>query len=1245
VAWTWSGVQTATVNNVFTYADSASSTFNAPLAGNGTVVVANASGTLTLNNSNNTYTGSTILNSGVLKAGGIVYSNNSYFGSPAAGNEPILVGDTTGTNNVILYLYTGAPTYFYRPIYVRAGSSGTAILDNSGNGGTITLYNPITFEKSVLIKQAGNGTFNIKNVLSMAGAGTPALVVNIIGGNSLYGVQYYSATAPNHTGGTQLTGTTPGTAGIFPAGNGFVRWQYPGTPGDNLLLRFGNSPGGGPGTITLDGGTFSLYPQLASGTATYSNDNVIVVTTNSGVLGWQLSGGANNTNYFLGPISLGGILGIGDLYTSASSVGHYTGTITINQLAGTRAGLMASRNSYTACYLDGNIVDGAGTAANSLLLRGTTASANPPFFTATGSTYTNGTVVEGDPTGLYEVTSPSGSLGLGNFWLLEGGRIRMDQPFHINTAGGAKVTLYGNLSVLSVLALAANFCPNFSSDSVGVLAIDTTGYNAVTSQATLGNQVFLGSVNGGSFTGSTLSPCADNIYRLGGGGGSLTISNSVLTGAGNAVQVGHPCGGSVKFVNATLTLGNGSGTIILKSANTYAGGSTVNANTVLEGQAQTSGSPFGSTTAGVTLNDGTLQLDGINTATITNTIGPLTINGYATVVMNQSGSLTNTLSINSLAARSSATPWTAVFNGSTATTLGGKERIVIANSAPVATNNMVAPYLVTVNSSVPDFLTYKNSTDAAGTIGFTNTSAYYVTVGSDAALQAPHSTDIVNVTTNINLTGPANVYALRVNGVNITNAASLQTITIGSGGLVLNTASAGVTISNNLAFGAEAVAFVSYNAATLSGNLSGTNGFTKSGSASITLSGNNLGLTGTTAVVQGTMSFSADANLGAPANPIYLDGGALTCLTGNTTNNRAVYLGPAGGSLEGNAGVNALFTWGGPITGPGMLTKSGTGNGILTLTNANNTYAGGTVEYGRLINVTATSSLGVGDVTVTYQLALYGDRNIGGGDFYGNNTTNRQARLSIEGSGTVNFYSAHPSIGSLSGSGLLELSNTVLTVGGDNSSSLYCGVICQNTANTTGSLVKVGSGRLTFKGLSYLPGTTLVSNGTFAVDGSMAGGITVSSGAKLVGAGTVGGPLIINSGATFQPGGSNTVGTMTSSGALTLSDNSNIVMINIKSASKYDQVVANGVNLNNATLQVTLEYAPTSADVFYIVSNTSASPIVGTFNGLPENSLIHLPNGYVGRISYLGTADSTAGNDVKIFNITKGENGSVILLQ
>jgi hypothetical protein len=162
----------------------------------------------------------------------------------------------------------------------------------------------------------------------------------------------------------------------------------------------------------------------------------------------------------------------------------------------------------------------------------------------------------------------------------------------------------------------------------------------------------------------------------------------------------------------------------------------------------------------------------------------------------------------------------------------------------------------------------------------------------------------------------------------------------------------------------------------------------------------------------------------------------------------------------------------------------------------------------------------------------------------------------------------------------------------------------------------------------------------FVADGVMTGAIAVNSGATLSGVGSVG-AITLNSGAIFLPGSTatntaatNRTTTLTSGG---LTVNSATMTINLYGPTNYTQLVANGpVNLNNATLQVNLDYAPSASDSFQIISGTGA--ITGTFNGLPNNSLIHLANNYVGRITY-------TGNVVTITSITKGLNGSVLLVE
>jgi autotransporter-associated beta strand protein len=418
----------------------------------------------------------------------------------------------------------------------------------------------------------------------------------------------------------------------------------------------------------------------------------------------------------------------------------------------------------------------------------------------------------------------------------------------------------------------------------------------------------------------------------------------------------------------------------------------------------------------------------------------------------------------------------------------------------------------------------------------------------------------------------------------------------------------------------------------------GTNGLTKTGPQPLYLFGNNGStLTGTISVVQNWLNVSNDWNFGAPANSIYLDGGGIQynqVYGGTLTIPRAIYLGPSGGSISESTST-LIFT--GPITGPGLLNAAYVNYQEFTkIFNPNNTFAGGMqIGVNQYVYTSTNSTLGTGDVTVDYKLFLYSDRSIGGGDYYGANTTNRQARLSVMDGGIVTFYSLAPTIGSLSGSGSITLTNNaVLTVGGDNTSTIYAGIISQSTGSG-GSLYKTGSGTFRFKGRNVCTGTTTVAGGEFAADGFMAGGITVNSGATLSGAGSVG-PVTINSGATLQTGSTNTSRIMTLAGALTLASGSTFI-VNLNGTNQFDQIAASGaVNLSGATLQVNLNYAPSAADTFQIV--TSPVSITGTFVGLPNNSLIHFANNYVGRITY-------TANAVTISSITKGLYGSVFMLE
>src|SRR5690606_33597817 len=115
--------------------------------------------------------------------------------------------------------------------------------------------------------------------------------------------------------------------------------------------------------------------------------------------------------------------------------------------------------------------------------------------------------------------------------------------------------------------------------------------------------------------------------------------------------------------------------------------------------------------------------------------------------------------------------------------------------------------------------------------------------------------------------------------------------------------------------------------------------------------------TGGTAINDGTLQVSADANLGDAAGGLSIDGATLQTTTAFVTD-RAIALGAEGGTMQIDAGLRVN----GSISGSGTLTK--TGGGDLTLAAANS-YSGGTVIDEGGITAMVTGALGTGPVTVS----------------------------------------------------------------------------------------------------------------------------------------------------------------------------------------------------------------------------------------------------------------------------------------
>ncbi len=133
--------------------------------------------------------------------------------------------------------------------------------------------------------------------------------------------------------------------------------------------------------------------------------------------------------------------------------------------------------------------------------------------------------------------------------------------------------------------------------------------------------------------------------------------------------------------------------------------------------------------------------------------------------------------------------------------------------------------------------------------------------------------------------------------------------------------------------------------------------------------------------------------------------------------------------------------------------------------------------------------------------------------YTGTTSVNSNAKLLLGASGVIPDASAvtvtgtfdmagySETMGSLAGTGLVTCSSSgtpTLTVGGDNTSTTYSGVIENGSATSVG-LTKTGSGTLTLSGTNTYSGSTTVSSGTLQLEGNIsASNVSVSSGGALV---------------------------------------------------------------------------------------------------------------------------------------------------
>ncbi|HEY1375944.1 MAG TPA: autotransporter-associated beta strand repeat-containing protein, partial [Gemmataceae bacterium] len=938
--------------------------------------------------------------------------------------------------------------------------------------------------------------------------------------------------------------------------------DYVWTNSGNEVANFGNQPGGVflNAPITAGGINFTtnyvLFNNVAANSLTLAGGGVIDTGSNTDTVNVVIAGAAGLTKN-----------GTGTLVLSGTST--YTGAVAVNVgvLSITNAsGLGAAANTVTVANGAALQVNGGVTVAQPITLTGNgVANGGALRNIFDGNTLSGAITIAAG--GARINSDVLGTQGAPTLTVSTGGinGAAANTPLTFGGAGNVTVSgaIGGNIGTITkdgagTLTLSGtNAYTGATTISGGALAVNSSGALGATTGVTVaaGAAVQLGGTTttaaapltlngfgsttsaGGVSTGGALRGTATGIWsgaitlasaaRINSDSGTLSLTGGIdAAAAGTPLTIGGGGGTAIGGPGISSNVGplikDGPGLLTLSVANAYTGGTTVSGSGVV-GNAQPSGSPFGSATGAITLNEASLGLFGIATTTTT-TVGDLIIgapsgtsSGGAGLVINntagQPSAATTTLAAGNLVRGG---PGSVLIIAPTTGSLGTGEVLTFTGGTTL-TNGILPPWVtaqVSATNPALDFVTYGASGVATAT--YTSTD---VTTSTSAS--------IVNQSTPVTLAGPAAAYALKTNAA-ITLGGN--TLTLGSGtgpaGLILNTGAsitggtvtfgsregvvyfqgtatlgaAGDTITSN----GLAVTAVAASTLTLGGNITGSGPLLLTGTTSgtgVTISGNNTYTGGTVLSV----------NTGTAANIVL--GSDTAFGTGKVTN----ILAPGSASPQIQA------------TAPRTLANAFDLNGGLTFTGSNNItftgpvtiiqpQAGGTRTLNDGTGTTATVTFGATPNSSTITL---GNPVANGGDGVGKTLVFAPAATSTfvindvmqdpaAGGGAaggsvsyagaaggitvINSKSTYTGPTNLNGSSIIRFSTDYNPAAGDTSGPFGVGTLNPNQA-TNNRLQPIGGGtRIIGNPMQLSTGFIVENSGTDTTSVTFSGPISMTNG-------------------------------------------------------------------------------------------------------------------------------------------------------